>query len=183
LPLALIIGTQLASKLVAKIGARVLLVAGPLLSAIGMLLLSRLRADSSYLTHLGLPGALTMLGIGLSFVPLTLAATNGVNRRDAGLASGLINTTRQIGGSLGLAALLTIAAARSNALAPAGTAAAQTGGYTRAFEISSGVLVVAALIAATVLPRLSKRAAAGTAAETEHSGNAVVEQDHVVAID
>jgi EmrB/QacA subfamily drug resistance transporter len=183
LPLALIIGTQLASKLVAKIGARVLLVAGPLLSAIGMLLLSRLRADSSYLTHLGLPGALTMLGIGLSFVPLTLAATNGVNRRDAGLASGLINTTRQIGGSLGLAALLTIAAARSKALAPAGTAAAQTGGYTRAFEISSGVLVVAALIAATVLPRLSKRAAAGTAAETEHSGNAVVEQDHVVAID
>jgi len=88
----------------------------------------------------------------MSFVPITLSATSGVDRRDAGLASGLINTTRQIGGSLGLAALLTIAASRSHALAGSGSQIAQTAGYTRAFAVSAVLLVLAALIAVTVLP-------------------------------
>jgi EmrB/QacA subfamily drug resistance transporter len=152
MPLAIIVGTQLSSRLVGRVGARRLLVIGPLISATGLLLLSRLDAHSSYLLHIGLPGAIITFGVGMSFVPITLSATSGVDRRDAGLASGLINTTRQIGGSLGLAALLTIAASRSRALAGSGSQVAQTAGYTRAFAISAILLVLAAAIAITVLP-------------------------------
>jgi hypothetical protein len=137
---------------VGRVGARRLLVIGPLISATGLLLLSRLDAHSSYPLHIGLPGAIITFGVGMSFVPITLSATSGVDRRDAGLASGLINTTRQIGGSLGLAALLTIAASRSHALAGSGSQVAQTAGYTRAFAISAILLVLAATIAITVLP-------------------------------
>ena len=158
MPLAIIIGTQLSSRLVGQLGSRALLVTGPLISAGGLLLLSRLRADSSYLLHIGLPGTIIAFGIGMSFVPVTLSATGGVDPRDAGLASGLINTTRQIGGSLGLAVLLTIAASRTHALAQSGSQVAETAGYARAFGISAVFLVVAAAIALTVLPPMSSRA-------------------------
>jgi len=153
MPIAIIIGTQLSSRLVGRLGSRTLLVTGQLIAAGGLLLLSRLHADSSYLPHIGLPGAIITFGIGMSFVPVTLSATGGVDPRDAGLASGLINTTRQIGGSLGLAVLLTIAASRSHALAQSGPGIAETAGYARAFGISAIFLVVAAAIAFTVLPR------------------------------
>ncbi len=152
MPLAIIIGTQLSSRIVDRVGSRVLLTVGPLISAVGLVLLSRLHATSSYALHIGLPGALITFGIGMSFVPVTLSATGGVDRRDAGLASGLINTTRQIGGSVGLAALLTIAASRAHALAGSGAAVAQTAGYTRAFSVSSVLLVIAAAVALLVLP-------------------------------
>jgi EmrB/QacA subfamily drug resistance transporter len=152
MPLAIIIGTQLSSRIVDRVGSRPLLAIGPLISAIGLLLLSRLHASSSYPLHIALPGALITFGIGMSFVPVTLSATSGVDRRDAGLAAGLINTTRQIGGSVGLAALLTIAASRAHALAGSGTAVAQTAGYTRAFAVSSALLVIAAAVALSVLP-------------------------------
>jgi EmrB/QacA subfamily drug resistance transporter len=158
MPIAIIIGTQLSSRLVGRLGSRTLLVIGPLISAGGLLLLSRLHADSSYLLHIGLPGAIITFGIGMSFVPVTLSATGGVDPRDAGLASGLINTTRQIGGSLGLAALLTIAASRTHALAQSGSHIAETAGYARAFGISALLLVVAAVIAGTVLPPLTTNA-------------------------
>jgi EmrB/QacA subfamily drug resistance transporter len=152
MPLAIIVGTQLSSRLIARVGARTLLVAGPAIAALGLLLLSRLHAGSSYATSIGLPGAITTFGIGLSFVPITLSATNGVDRRDAGLASGLINTTRQIGGSVGLAALITVVASRTNALAASGFRIADTAAYARAFAISSVLLVIAAVIAFMVIP-------------------------------
>ena len=152
MPLAIIVGTQLSSRLVDRVGSRPLLAIGPLISAGGLLLLSRLHATSSYWLHIGLPGALITFGIGMSFVPVTLSATTGVDRRDAGLASGLINTTRQIGGSVGLAALLTIAASRSHALAGSGVAVAQTAGYTRSFAVSAVLLLIAAAVALLVLP-------------------------------
>jgi EmrB/QacA subfamily drug resistance transporter len=153
MPLAIIIGTQLSSRLVARFGARTLLAVGPTISAVGLALLSRLHADSSYALHIGLPGAIITFGIGMSFVPVTLSATSSVARRDAGLASGLINTTRQIGGSIGLAALLTIAASRTKSAASDGAAVAQTTGYTTAFAVSAVLLLVGAFIALTVLPR------------------------------
>jgi predicted MFS family arabinose efflux permease len=160
MPLAIIIGTQLSSRLVARLGVRTLLVTGPLVSAVGLLLLSRITADGSYALHVGIPGAIITFGVGMSFVPITLAATNGVDRRDAGLASGLINTTRQIGGSLGLAVLLTIAASRTHAVVGAsGLRVAETAGYSRAFEISALLLVAAAVIALTVLPARVRSAA------------------------
>ncbi|MEO8889682.1 MAG: MFS transporter [Jatrophihabitantaceae bacterium] len=153
MPLAIIVGTQLSSRIVGRVGARTLLVVGTSIAAFGLLLLSRIRPDSAYLSHIGIPGAIITFGIGMSFVPITLSATTGVDRRDAGLASGLINTTRQIGGSLGLAALLTISASRAAALAGGGRGVAQTGGYARAYEVCAVLLVVAAVIAATFLRR------------------------------
>jgi EmrB/QacA subfamily drug resistance transporter len=152
MPLAIIVGTQLSSRLIARVGARPLLIAGPAIAALGLLLLSRLHAGSSYATSIGLPGAITTFGIGLSFVPVTLSATNGVDRRDAGLASGLINTTRQIGGSVGLAALITVVASRTHALAASGLRIADTAAYARAFAISSVLLVIAAVIAFLMIP-------------------------------
>jgi EmrB/QacA subfamily drug resistance transporter len=154
MPIAIIIGTQLSSRLVSRTGPRILLVIGPLISAAGLLLLSRLHEHSSYALHIGLPGAIITFGVGMSFVPITLAATGGVARHEAGLASGLINTTRQIGGSLGLAALLTVVASRTHALRDAGPLVAQTAGYTRAFAVASVLMVVAAAIALLVLPPL-----------------------------
>jgi EmrB/QacA subfamily drug resistance transporter len=154
MPIAIIIGTQLSTRLVSRVGPRVLLVIGPLISAVGLLLLSRLHEHSSYALHVGFPGAITTFGVGMSFVPITLAATGGVDRHEAGLASGLINTTRQIGGSLGLATLLTIVAARTHALSGSGALVAQTGGYTRAFAVTSALMVLASAIALVVLPPL-----------------------------
>jgi EmrB/QacA subfamily drug resistance transporter len=153
MPLAIILGTQLSSRLVNRFGPRPLLVAGPLISAGGLLLLARLNTTSSYPIHIGLAGAIVTFGVGMTFVPVTLSAVGGVEQRDAGLASGLINTTRQIGGSLGLAALLTIAASRAHAVAASGPLVAQTAGYTRAFAVSAGLLVFAAVVALGVLPR------------------------------
>ena len=155
LPVAIIIGTQISTRLVQRVGTRTLLTIGPLVSAGGVLLLSRLHENSSYL-NIGLGGAITTFGVGMSFVPITLSATGGVAPQDAGLASGLINTTRQIGGSLGLAVLLTIATSRRNHVASFGQRYAETAGYTRAFEVGSLFLVGAAVIAALVLPALTR---------------------------
>jgi EmrB/QacA subfamily drug resistance transporter len=152
MPLALIAGTQVSSRLVGRVGARVLLMIGPLISATGLLLLSRLHADSSYVLHIGLPGAIITFGVGMSFVPITLSATGGVDRQDAGLASGVVNTSRQIGGSLGLAFLLTVAASRTRALTASGLRAADTAGYTRAFAVSALLLAFAALVSLVLLP-------------------------------
>jgi predicted MFS family arabinose efflux permease len=152
MPLAIITGTQLSSRLVSKVGARRLLVIGPSIGGIGLLWLSRIHEHSSYLWHIGLPGAVITFGIGMSFVPVTLSATNGVDRADAGLASGVINTTRQIGGSLGLAALLTIAASRTHATSSLGAHYAETAGFARAFEVSALLLFAAAVLAATLIP-------------------------------
>ena len=120
MPLAIIAGTQLSTRLLARTSPRTLLVVGPLIASAGLLLLSQLKVDSGYALHIGLAGAIITFGVGMSFVPVTLSATSGVNPNDAGLASGLINTTRQIGGSLGLAVLLTIATAQMHALASQG---------------------------------------------------------------
>ncbi len=159
MPIAILVGTQLSSRLVGRFGSRPLLVIGPAISAMG-LLLSRLSVGSSYPLHIGLPGAITTFGVGMSFVPITLSATNGVHRRDAGLASGLISTTRQIGGSLGLAALLTVSAARTHAALSQGARAAETPGYARAFAVSALLMLLAAAVALFVLPHAARPEAA-----------------------
>jgi EmrB/QacA subfamily drug resistance transporter len=158
MPLAIIIGTQISTRLVQRVGPRVLLTVGPLISAGGMLLLSHLHEHSSYPVHIGLAGSIVTFGTGVSFVPVTLSATSGVDARDAGLASGLINTTRQIGGSLGLAVLLTIAASRTHALAGEGPKAAVTAGYAHAYAVAALFLVAAAVVALLVLPSIERPA-------------------------
>lgn len=138
-------------RLVARIGARRQLVLGPLVAAAGLMwLATSLVPGSAYWTHIFGPLVLVGIGLGMSFVPMTIAATAGVPAHEAGLASGLINTTRQMGGALGLAIMATIAAnaASHHGAGVASAARALTTGYDRAFAIGAAGLAVAAVLAA-----------------------------------
>ena len=102
-------GSVLASQLVARIGARALLLAGSLTTTGGMFWLSRISEHSTYATGLLGPMLVTALGMGFLFVPISLVALHKVPNNDAGVASSLVNTGQQIGGSIGLALLGTVA--------------------------------------------------------------------------
>jgi EmrB/QacA subfamily drug resistance transporter len=167
--LMIAVAAQVSSRLVIRLGARTLLLIGPIVAAVGMLWLSRISPGTQYVSGLLGPGLLTAAGFGLSVPAVTLAATSGIPRRDAGLASGLLNTNRQVGASIGLAALATLAADRTASLlagsvaAPAQVAAALTHGYGRAFGVAIFVCLAAAAVAALVLPSPRwAREAAGT---------------------
>jgi EmrB/QacA subfamily drug resistance transporter len=161
---AIIAAARVAPRLMARIGIRATVVLGALVAAAGFFWQSRLTVDSGLVTGVLLPGMVMTAGIGLTFTPLAAAATTGAARGDSGLVSGLLNSSRQIGGSVGLAALATIAAAHTQDLGASG--AAVTAGYSRAFLIASILLLVAA--AATVLlpppPRTPKAPALAEAA-------------------
>jgi len=139
--LATMVGAIVGTRLVVRLGARRQLVIGPLIAAVGMVWLSQLSAGDGYLVHVFGPLVLAGIGLGMSFVPMTIAATADVPVHQAGLASGLINTTRQIGGAVGLAVMATVAAGASSA----------TSGYDRAFAMSAAVLAIAAVLA-LILP-------------------------------
>jgi EmrB/QacA subfamily drug resistance transporter len=166
--LAIIIGAQTASRLVSKVGPRRIIVAGTVCAAIGMWWLSRLPATGNYYAHVLPPLLLVSLGLGLSIVPVTVAATMGVDRKEAGLASGLVNTTRQVGGALGLAALATIATDRSKGLR---TAVALSSGFDRAFLVGGFIAVVGALLALT-LPGRNAHVAAVEQSARDHTAPA-----------
>jgi len=119
----------------------------------GLALFARAPVDGDYVVHILPVMVLLGIGAGLCFPALMTLAMSGATSSDAGLASGLINTTAQVGGALGLAVLATLSASRSNALIGAGepTAAALTSGYHLAFGIGAGLVVVAIAIAVTVL--------------------------------
>jgi MFS family permease len=150
--LAIIVGAQISSRLVLRLGPRPLLVAGGILSAVGLYFFSRLGVDTAYWSGFFGPSVLVTLGLGLSFTPLAYAATAGVPRTEAGLASGLVNTSRQIGGAVGLAALATIATTKTHDVARAANQlVALTDGYTLAFRIGS-VIALAAAAGALLVP-------------------------------
>lgn len=111
LPLAggIIVSAGLASVLTTRIGFKPVLAGGMLLVAGGLFWFSNISADGTYLGDLLFPSLLAALGLGFAFVPLTIAAVSGVEPDDAGLASGLINTSQQVGGALGLAILVAVA--------------------------------------------------------------------------
>jgi EmrB/QacA subfamily drug resistance transporter len=144
-----LIGSLTGTRIYNRLGARRQLMVGPGMTAIGLFWLAQTSAGSSYLTHLLGPLVLVGVGLGMSFVPMTIAATAGMPAHQAGLASGLINTTRQVGGAIGLAALATVASSASAHPGPGRHAleVALTNGYDRAFLVSGGVLVVGALLA------------------------------------
>jgi EmrB/QacA subfamily drug resistance transporter len=171
LPGALLIigGATLSSRLVSHVGPRRLLVIGGLLSAGALWWFSRLPASGNYAEHLLVPMMLVCFGMGMSMVPLTVAATSGVDRSEAGLASGLLNTTRQVGGALGLAALSTIATDRSSGLLAhhVGAAAAATSGFDRAFVVCGFIALAGALLALT-LPSRASHVAAVRQSAAEH---------------
>jgi len=144
-----------AQRLVTRAGPRVVLVAGLLGFAGAQVLFIRLPAAGSFSTDL-LPGfVLVAAALGLAFVADFIASSTGVSPADAGLASGLINTSQQIGGAIGLAVTTTIAAARATALLRAGhpPAVALTGGFHDAFAVTAGLALAAAAAAAIFIRR------------------------------
>jgi EmrB/QacA subfamily drug resistance transporter len=151
LPLAVTIflTAGLASNVVTRIGVRPTLTAGFLFAAVGLGWFTQIDADGSYLSDVLFPSILVAIGIGLFFVSGTLAATSGVKPQESGLASGLLNTSQQVGGALGLAILSTLAADRtSNALADGGSAAvAAVDGFQIAFLVGAVFALVGAILA------------------------------------
>lgn len=163
---AIIAGAQVSSRLVTKVGARRILTLAPLISALGLLLMSRVDASSTYWADVFGPSVLITLGVGLSFTPVAVAATSDVPRHLAGLASGVVNTTRQVGGALGLAVLATLATSRSDSFADPRSRAALVSGYDRAFAIAAGIAVLAA-VAARIIPRHVRPAESPVAAQPQ----------------
>jgi MFS family permease len=161
---AIIIGAQISSRLLSRTGVRPLLQVGATLATLGFLWISLIKPADSYAGHILVPSFLCAFAMGLLFAPLATAATSGVDRADAGLASGILNTARQVGGSLALAILATAATdVTHHALATASKASALTSGYQRAFQISAVVTVVALLVS-FALPRNTGRAVAASSA-------------------
>jgi EmrB/QacA subfamily drug resistance transporter len=164
LPMTLLIvaGSTAASRLVGRLGAKPILIAGMTLMTVGLFWFTDISVSGSYAGSMLAPSLLTALGIGLAFVPATISAVAGVEPHEAGLASGLVNTARLFGGALGLAVLAAIATSRTNAdLHHAGTTAhaALVSGFQLAFLVSAALALVGTLVAIFGLPRLSARAA------------------------
>jgi EmrB/QacA subfamily drug resistance transporter len=151
----IVIGAGIAQGLIKRIGVRNVSVIGITLAAAGLAWLTRLPVHGHYLTDL-LAGLFPMsIGMGLTFVPITLLGTGGVEPNDAGLASGLFNTAQQVGGSLGLAILSTIAATQTTDLIHSGHALlpARVSGYQAAFGAAALMLAAGAVIMVVGLRR------------------------------
>jgi EmrB/QacA subfamily drug resistance transporter len=156
LPVSVIMGVlsvRYSERLVTRFGARATLVPGLVLIMAGLALFARAPVHGHYLTDVLPVMVLLGTGAGLCFPPLMGLAMSGATPSDAGLASGLINTTGQVGGALGLAVLATLSGGRTRQLAAQGRspAAALTGGYHLAFWIAAALVMGAVIIALTVL--------------------------------
>jgi EmrB/QacA subfamily drug resistance transporter len=181
-----VIGSGLASPLVARIGPRPLIVVGSAMVAGGMFWYSRLTEHAGYASHLLGPTLISSFGLGLVFVPLALVALYKVAEQDSGVASSLLNTAQQVGGAIGLALLGTVAwtavansvrtqvavaAAAGQPVSKPGTPPsasiydhALTVGFSRAFVVAAGIALLALLIAiATIRVRRQELAGAGPA--------------------
>ena len=155
----IVVGAGLSQQLIRRVGVRAVGLVGMCIAAVGLILLSRIPVAGTYLGDL-LPGLMIMaVGMGLTFVPITLIATTNVDEHDAGLASGLLNTSQQLGGAIGLAVLATLAAnTTSNTLTALGhvpSAAARVAALVDGFHVAFFVgaflmLGGAAVLAATV---------------------------------
>jgi EmrB/QacA subfamily drug resistance transporter len=153
--LTALISSVVSSVLVTRVGTRIPLAVGLVVAAVGLLLLARIPADGAYVSDL-LPGLLvTGLGLGSAFVALSIGALDGVSDRDAGLASGLVNTTQQVGGALGVAVLSTLAISRSDELLADGaaTGVALTEGFQIALIAAAGFAVAGALAVLALVRR------------------------------
>jgi len=149
----IIIFAGVASQLLPKVGPKPLMVPGLVFAGIGLLMLTRITPETGYATHV-LPSLLIMSsGMALVFIPLTSTSLHGVSGRDTGVASAMVNTSQQIGGSLGVALLNTIAATAATSYAAANTELgkmvqpfAVTHGFTVAFKVSAALLFAGALV-------------------------------------
>jgi EmrB/QacA subfamily drug resistance transporter len=154
LSFSIITSSALASRVVDRLTPKPVLVCGLLVAAAGFALFTRLQAHGDYAGRV-LPAMVVMgIGLGMSFVPITIAATTGVAAEDSGLASGLLNTTQQVGGSLGLAILSAVSTSRITSALRGGSTqgTALTHGFTGAFTVSAILCAAAAVLALVVLP-------------------------------
>lgn len=153
--------TQIGARLMTRVPPRLLMGPGFLVAALGMLILTQMEVDSSY-AALIMPGQLLLgLGMGTAFMPAMSLATHGIEPRDAGVASAMVNTSQQVGGAIGTALLNTIAASATTAYVAAHAAGAtnaellqaqaMVSGYTHAIWWAVGILVVSATIALTFI--------------------------------
>ena len=156
LPATLVMGTLslgFSEKLIMRFGPRAMLIPGMVLVGTALLLFARTPVDGSYLADVLPPMLLIGVGIGISFPSLMTVAMSGATPSDAGLASGVVNTSAQVGGAIGLAVLATLAAGRTNTLLDSGTAhaAALNSGFHLAYLVGAGLVGVALAIAIFVL--------------------------------
>ncbi len=164
--LSIFAGSTLAPRLVARFGARQVIALALLASAVGGLLLTGVAPGGTYLGTVLAGGVLSALGMGFSLVPATIAAMEGVASEQSGLASGLLNTSRLMGGALGLAVLSALASGQSHGVA--NLAQGMTDGFGLAFEIGAALCLAGALLAAWLIKPLA--AGDGRQTEPESSG-------------
>jgi len=157
--LMIIIGSTLASRAVSRLGVRPLLVGGMLAETAGLVLFATVSPGGTYLGDVLAPSLIVAAGIGLSFVPITIAAVSGVSHGEAGLASGIVNTSRLMGGGLGLAILATLATSRTHGDLRVGAAlhGALTDGFQLAFAVGAGFAFAGAVVALLALRRSGSR--------------------------
>jgi EmrB/QacA subfamily drug resistance transporter len=166
LPLAVMIflSAGAAGAIVQRVGVRPVLTVGLLCVAAGLLLFSRVSPGGTYLGDVLFPSLLVAVGLGFSFMSQTLAAVAGVRNEEAGLASGLINSSQQVGGAIGLAVLSTLATERTTHVLTGGAArdTALVEGFQRAFAVGAGFAIAAAIIAVLFVrpPRVPAEAVA-----------------------
>src|SRR5205814_2308092 len=158
--LTTITASTLASRVVDRFTPKPVLLCGLLAATAGFLLLMRVSGSADYVSHV-LPAMIVLgAGLGMSFVPITISATNGVAPGDSGLASGLLNTTQQVGGSLGLAILTTVSTRRATSALQGGSAlpVALTHGFKGAFTVAAVLCAVGVVLAVALLPRRRREA-------------------------
>jgi EmrB/QacA subfamily drug resistance transporter len=163
LPMTFLLATcaTLSPRLVQRVGAKPPLIVGMLMLAVGLLLFTDVAAGGSYAGDVLAPSLIVAAGMGIAFVPVTIAAVSGVAPHEAGLASGLVNTSRLFGGALGLAILATIATSTTNSHLHHGASAgaALSDGFQVAFVVAAAFAFAGAIVAAVGLPRIPKREA------------------------
>ncbi|MGW0991861.1 MFS transporter [Streptomyces sp. NPDC002523] len=171
--LSVVVGSKLAPRLMRSAGARTVATAGTLVAATGFGWQSTMSAHGPYVTGIMIPGILMMLGAGLAATPLASLATSGAAPGEAGLVAGLVNTSRTMGGSLGLAVMSTVAAAGTG---DGGGPDALTDGYALAFRTSAALLVGGAALMLVWLPRgvspAAAESSAGSSAESAAGSSA-----------
>ncbi len=172
LPVTIIMGTltgRYSEPLIMRFGARRLLFPGLALVAAGLAYFTRAPVDGNYLVYVLPVLVLLGTGVGICFPALMTLAMSGATRADAGLASGLVNTSAQVGGALGLAVLATLSASRTDSLEAAGqsTASALTSGYHLAFWVAAGLVVAAIAVVALVIQPEEKAAGQFAGEESE----------------
>lgn len=158
----MVAGSAASTRLLGSLGAKALLVPGALVAAIGFGWFGMISSSGSFAADILGPSLVAGFGIGVCFVPPTSAATGGLPPHEAGMASALLNSARQIGGAIGLAALVTAQVQHTNDGLAGGDAPkdAMTDGFGLGLTIAGVILAVAAVVAATVLPGRAREAAA-----------------------